>query len=732
MSYQKLLQKAGEYLPPEKIGVVEDAYKFAAEQHEGQMRLSGDPYLEHPLQTALILAEFQLDASTLAAGLLHDIPEDCGLPVEEIEARFGPEIAKLVDGVTKLKQVTLTASGAAVNTVQAENLKKMLITMAKDLRVVFIKLADRLHNMRTLDPLRPERQVAIAQETMEIYAPLANVLGIWEWKSELEDLAFKYIDPEMYGDIRRELDEEEQERDEFINKAIETLKTEFDRVGLVAEITGRPKHIYGIYQKKKRYAALGRYFDKIYDIFAIRIIVDTVSECYSAIGVIHSLWHPFPETFDDYIANPKSNGYRALHTVVRAFNVTALEIQVRTQEMHRIAEHGEANHWEYKEGETRDKHLGESVAWMRELIEWHREFSGVEDFVESIKTDVFSDQVFVYTPKGEIKDMPLGSTPLDFAYRVHTELGHRCIGAKVNNKLVPFSYKLKNGDVVEILSAKTAKGPSLDWLNENLGYVSTSHAKAKIRQWFNRQERVENIERGRLILEKELRHLGLQIERQIIAEMFNYTNLDDFLAALGFGGITAHQLAIKLAAGEEKPEIPAVTALPRISPSAVQVLGVGDLVTNLAGCCHPLPGDDIIGYITRSRGVTIHRVDCHNIINEKEKERLVPVQWGQTDLLYPVKVQIEAWDRVGLISDISTVVAEEKVNIASVNLSEGDAQKITVDLTLETKGLAHLSHLMKRLDAIKGIVSANRTGMEISQPAVANPAATKKRKTKSR
>jgi guanosine-3',5'-bis(diphosphate) 3'-pyrophosphohydrolase len=730
MDFEELKQKAAEYLPPEKLAVVEEAYKFAAEQHRGQMRLSGKPYIEHPLQTSLILAEFQLDASTLAAGLLHDIPEDCGLLVEEIESKFGPEIAKLVDGVTKLKQVTLTASGAAVSATQADNLKKMLITMAEDLRVVFIKLADRLHNMRTLSPLPPERQYVIAQETMEIYAPLASVLGIWEWKAELEDLAFMYIDPEMYGDIKKEVDEQEKKRDEFIRKSIEKLKVEFDKVGLVAEISGRPKHIYGIYQKKKRYAALGRYFDKIYDIFAIRIIVDTVAECYSAIGVIHSLWHPFPETFDDYIANPKPNGYRALHTVVRAFDVTPLEIQVRTQEMHRIAEHGEANHWEYKEGETRDRQLGESVAWMRELIEWHREFSGVEDFVESIKTDVFSDQVFVYTPRGEIKDMPLDSTPLDFAYRVHTELGHRCIGVKVNNKLVPFSYKLKNGDVVEIITSKNAKGPSLDWLNENLGYVSTSHAKAKIRQWFNRQERVENIERGRLILEKELRHLGIQVERQIIAEMFGHTSLDDFLAAVGAGGITSHQLALKLAAREEKPEIPTVAAPSRISPSAVQVLGVGDLVTNLAGCCHPLPGDDIIGYITRSRGVTVHRVDCHNIVNEKEKERLIPVQWGRNDLLYPVNVQIEAWDRVGLISDISTIVAEEKVNIASVNMINGDGQKIVVDLTLETKGLAHLSHLLNKLDAIKGIISVNRIGVEMPQPAAAQSPGTRKRRIK--
>jgi guanosine-3',5'-bis(diphosphate) 3'-pyrophosphohydrolase len=716
MDFSKLLEKAGEYLPPEKIAVVEDAYNFAAEKHQGQQRLSGEPYLEHPLQTALIVAEFQLDASTLAAALLHDIPEDCGLPIAEIEARFGREIAKLVDGVTKLDKLSLTASGVKVVATQAENLKKMLITMAEDLRVVFIKLADRLHNMRTLDALPPERQYSIAQETMGIYAPLANVLGIWEWKNQLEDLAFQYIDREMYREIKEEIDKEQRHWQQFINRAIKALKTEFDRVGLEADISGRLKHIYGIYQKKKRYAAVGRYFDKIYDIFALRVIVDSKSDCYNAFGVVHGLWHPVPGTFDDYIKNSKPNGYQAIHTVVRAFGTTPVEIQIRSHDMHEVAERGEANHWKYKEGETRDKQLGESVARMRELIESHRGSSRVEDFIESIKTDVFSDQVFVYTPKGEIKDMPRGSTPLDFAYRVHTEMGHRCIGTKVNHKLVPFSYELENGDVVEIITSKTAKGPSLDWLNENLGYIRTSHARTKIRQWFNKQERVENIERGRLILERELRHLGLQMDRQLLAEMFGYTSPDDLLAALGYGGITAHQLAVTLAAREEKPKLPEVEVYPgRVSPSAVQVLGVGDLVTNLAGCCHPLPGDKIIGYITRSRGVTIHREDCYNIVNEKEKERLVPVTWGQSDLLYPVNIQVEAWDRVGLMSDITTVVAEEKVNIARVSLNNIDNQRIMVDLTLETKGLAHLSHVMKKLDAVKGIVGVTRIGDETSR-----------------
>lgn len=715
MRFKTLLKRAGEYLPPEKMAVVEDAYKFAAEKHRGQKRLSGEPYLEHPLQTAMILAEFQLDPSTLAAALLHDIPEDCGLPIEAIESRFGLEIARLVDGVTKLEQVSSTASGVVVTVSQADNIKKMLITMAKDVRVVFIKLADRLHNMRTLDALSKERQLAIARETMEIYAPLANVLGIWVWKSQLEDLAFMYIDPDMYAEIKNEIDSQQRQWQRFINRTIRALKEEFDRVGLVAEVSGRLKHIYGIYRKKKRYAAMRRHFDEIYDIFAVRVIVDE-NDCYNAFGIIHGLWRPVQDAFDDYISAPKPNGYRAIHTVVRAFGTTPVEIQIRDHEMHKMAEYGEANHWKYKEGEHKETQLGDSVARMREVIESHRALSDVDDnLMESLKTDVFTDQVFVYTPKGEIKDMPRGSTPLDFAYRVHTELGHRCIGAKVNNKLVRLNYELKNGDVVEILSSKTEKKPSLDWLNENLGYVRTSHARNKIRQWFNRQERAENIERGREILEKELRHLGLQIDRQILGELFGYTNPDDFLAALGNGNITAHQLALKLAAREEQPQLPEITPPHRVSPSAVQVLGVGDLVTNLASCCNPLPGDNIIGYITRSRGVTVHRVDCHNIINEQEKERLVEVQWGQTDLMYPVNIQIEAWDRVGLMSDITTVVAEEQVNIAGVKMVEGENHKITVDLTLETRGLAHLNQVMKKIDAVKGVLGVSRMGDDVSK-----------------
>jgi GTP diphosphokinase / guanosine-3',5'-bis(diphosphate) 3'-diphosphatase len=717
MELTQLLEKAREYLPPEKLGVIEEAYKFASEKHQGQVRMSGEPFLEHPLQTAYILAQLQLDASSLAAALLHDIPEDTGLPIEEIEKRFGAEIAKLVDGITKLSKVPLATSAIMTNATQAENLRKMLVAMAEDLRVVFIKLADRLHNMRTLGALPRDRQMKNAQETLEIFAPLAHRLGIWELKWQLEDYSFRYLEPEEYQRIARLVDTKRAQREKFITRAIELLKKEFEKVNLEADISGRPKHIYSIYQKMQRYAAMGRHFDEIHDLLALRVLVNTIPDCYHAVGIIHSIWHPLPDVFDDYIANPKPNGYQALHTAVMALGTTPLEVQIRTREMHHVAEYGVAAHWRYKEGESKDVRFEERMAWLRQLIEWHRELSGAEEFLESVKTDIFIDQVFVYTPKGEIKDLPRGATPLDFAYRVHTDLGHRCIGSKVNGKLVPLTTELKNGDVVEIIAAKGARGPSLDWLNPNLGYARTSHARGKIRQWFNKQERTENIERGRQILDKELRRLGIKTERQALAAMFNFTNQDDFQAAVGNGSVTAQQIIVKLAAQEEKTKPLTETATPRPTLSTVHVMGVGDLMTNIAQCCHPVPGDKIIGYITRSRGVTIHREDCHNVINEDERERLIPVEWGQSDTLYPVSIQVEAWDRVGLMRDVTTVVAEEKVNITSVNLTENNGHSVKLFMTLETKGLAQLSQILKKIDNVKGVISVGRVGDEVSRPA---------------
>ncbi len=714
MNFSQFIGRVRQYLPPEKIAIVEDAYDFASKAHQGQMRKSGEPYIEHPLQVALTLAELQLDAASLAAALLHDIPENCGVAISEIEAKFGSEVGKLVDGSTKLGKLPLQASGdVATSGSQAENLRKMLVAMAEDLRVVFIKLADRLHNMRTLDALPPEKQHSIAQETLEIYAPLAHRLGIWELKWQLEDFSFRYLEPEKYHRIAKLVAARRSQRESVINQIIQTLKGEFDRAGLRAEMSGRPKHIYSIYQKMEKYSALGKRFNDIHDLLALRVLVSTVPDCYSAVGIIHSLWRPLPDEFDDFIANPKPNGYQSLHTAVMCLGTVPLEVQIRTREMHHITEYGVAAHWRYKEGEKKDIHFEERIAWLRQLIDWHRELSGAEELLESIRTDIFVDQVFVYTPKGEIKDLPKGSTPLDFAYRVHTELGHQCVGARVNGSLVPLNYQLNNGDVIEIISTKRTKGPSRDWLSPHLGYIRTSHARTKIRQWFNKQARVENIERGQELLGKELRHLGMKLsEREEIAKLFSYDSLDDFLAAIGSGGITTHQIALRVATQQEQAA--AVTeAAPLKQPvSAIKVLGVGDLLTQLAKCCHPVPGDDIIGYVTRNRGVTIHRQDCHNVIGEDEKERLIPVEWGQTDSLYPVNIQVEAWDRVGLMRDITTVVAGEKVNIASVSFANNDDHTSSTFLTLETRNLAQLSRLLAKIEGVPGVLNVARAGDE--------------------
>jgi GTP pyrophosphokinase len=463
----------------------------------------------------------------------------------------------------------------------------------------------------------------------------------------------------------------------------------------------------------ERYQSQGKYFDDIHDLMALRVLVASVTDCYTAVGIIHSLWHPIPGEFDDYIANPKPNGYQSLHTSVMYQGTTPLEIQIRTREMHNFSEYGMAAHWRYKEGGSHDARFEEKLGWLRQLIEWHRELSLTEDFLESVKTDILIDQVFVFTPKGEIKDLPKGATPLDFAYRIHTELGNRCIGAKVNGRLVPLSYQLNNGDVVDILRSKADRGPSRDWLSPNLGYVKTSHAREKVRQWFKKQQREENIERGREILEHELRRLGIKLsERLELAKKFNYDNLDDFLMTLGYGGISTRQIAQKLVSEQAPPEIPISPTPAKTSTSPVTVLGSSDLLTHLAQCCNPVPGDKIIGFITRSRGVTVHREDCYNVINEEERERLVPVEWSHSDALFPMRIQVDAWDRVGLVRDITTIVAEEKINIAAMTLNNHDDGTISAVFTLETKGLSQLSRLMGRIEGVRGVIAITRLGDE--------------------
>lgn len=725
MSYDELMEIIGKYLPPEKVAIIRDAYNYATKAHEGQLRKSGEPFFEHPLKVALTLAELQLDTSSLAAALLHDVPEDCGVPITEIEKKFGTEIARLVDGVTKLSKLTLNTQGEFTHRPgaaqkQAENLRKMLVAMSEDLRVVFIKLADRLHNMQTLEFLSSEKRRSIAQETIEVYAPLAHRLGIWELKWQLEDLSFRYLEPRKYHQIARLLNSRRIEREIFINEVIQTLRQAFERAGLDGEVSGRPKHIYSIHQKMETYATLGKDFDDIHDLLAIRVLVKSISDCYSALGIVHNLWHPLPDQFDDYIANPKANGYQSLHTTVLCQGVTPLEVQIRTHDMHRIAEYGVASHWRYKEGEKKDMRFEERVGWLRQLVEWHRELSGAEEFLESVKTDIFNDQVFAYTPKGEIKDLPSGATPIDFAYRVHTDLGHRCAGAKVNGRLVPLNYQLKNGDVVEIIAAKGDRGPSRDWLNPVLGYVKTSQARGRIRQWFKKLERTENIERGREALDKSMRQLGIPfVEREKLSKLFKYDNLDDFYASIGYGDITTHQIALKLAA-QQQPKVTEV-APPKQATSAVTVRGVSNLLTQLAHCCNPVPGDKIVGYITRNRGVTVHRQDCHNVVNEDEKDRLIPVEWGETTSLYPVQIQVQAQDRVGLMRDITTLVADEKINIVGVNLSSNTDGTIAISISLETSNLAQLSRLLVKIEGIRGVINATRLGERPAPPPSPQP-----------
>jgi guanosine-3',5'-bis(diphosphate) 3'-pyrophosphohydrolase len=710
MDVTPLLDKAKQYLPPEKLELLKEAYEYAAKAHEGQMRKSGSPYMEHPLETALILADLQLDAASLAAALLHDVPEDTNVALEAIRKKFGPEISRLVEGVTKLNKITWLKAPASEEKSHAENLRRMLMAMAQDLRVVFIKLADRLHNMRTLAPLSEEKRKTISQETLDIYAPLAHRLGIREVKWQLEDLAFRYLEPEHYHDIAKLVAVRRKQREEFIDEVVKKLQDELNKSDVKAEVLGRPKHIYSIYNKINKYAAMGKNFGDIHDLFAVRVLVETVQDCYKALGVIHNLWHPLPEEFNDYIANPKDNGYQSLHTTVMSQGTTPLEIQIRTYEMHRLSDYGVAAHWRYKESVKEDKQFEDKIAWLRQLIEWQSELDS-EQFMESLKTDVFIDQVFVYTPRGEIKALPRGATPLDFAYRIHTDVGHRCIGAKVNGKLVPLNTELKNGDIVEVMTTKADKAPSRDWLNPDLGYVKTSHGMEKIRQWFKKQERTQNIERGKQILDREVRRLGVSLPgADDLLKLFEYDSYDDFLAAVGYGGVTPHQIAIKLTQEEEEePEELPVTEVRKAAVSGVEVLGVGDLLTRIAECCRPVPGDDIIGFITRSKGVSIHRKDCPNIMSLKEQERLIDVNWGHISDLYSITVQINAWNRVGLLKDISTVVAGEKVNISNINFKDSDSKDdVNLHVTLDVRDMNQLNHILSKITSIPGVVSATR------------------------
>jgi len=715
MTFESLLQKLPSDLPPEDIELLRRAYEMARDAHGNAERASGEAYVTHPLNVAAILADLHLDTETIAAALLHDVPEDTECTLDDIRQAFGPRIANLVEGVTKLGQIGQWAS-LPRDLRRAESLRKMFLAMVDDVRVVLIKLADRLHNMRTLGALPLEKRQRIAQETMDIFAPLANRLGIWQIKWELEDLAFRHLRPGIYRELSTLLTQRREERERYIQNVINILERELAKEGIVAKISGRPKHIYSIWRKMQR---KGIGFEQIYDIHGVRVIVPEVRDCYAALGVVHTLWRPIPGEFDDYIATPKDNMYRSLHTAVVGPEGHPLEVQIRTEEMHRTAEYGIAAHWRYKEpGLKRDVDFENKIAWLRQLMDWREEVTDAYEFVDSLKTDVFQDRVYVFTPKGDVIDLPAGATPIDFAYQVHTEIGHRCRGARVNGKLVPLNYQLRNGDQVEILTAKRG-GPSRDWLNPHLNYVKTSRARSKIRRWFRQQDQEQNIALGRQVVERELRRLNISQSYEDIAQRFGYEKVDDFLATVGYGGINSQQLATKVLELEreqcekEEEAAPLVELPKKRAPALViegmKVKGTGHLLTTLARCCNPLPQDDIVGYVTRGRGITIHRRDCPNILATRERERLIEVEWGEAPPTYPVMISVRAYDRPGLLRDITTLVADENVNVAQASASLDRAENIAlITATLEVSSAVQLARILARIEKLPNVLEARR------------------------
>ncbi|MBA2372792.1 MAG: bifunctional (p)ppGpp synthetase/guanosine-3',5'-bis(diphosphate) 3'-pyrophosphohydrolase, partial [Chloroflexi bacterium] len=665
------------HYPQAELEPVGRAFDMAVDAHKAQRRATGEPYVTHPIATAQALAELGIDPVAIQAALLHDVPEDTEYSLTDVEERFGAEVAQLVDGVTKLSKFSTHTHEQQ----QAENIRKMLLAMAQDIRVVLIKLADRLHNMRTLHGLPPEKQLRIARQTMEIYAPLAERLGIWQMKWELEDLAFKVLEPERFRELAKLLDTRRKGRETYIDRAIAELRPKLVEAEIAADLQGRPKHIASIWKKMQRKSAE---FGEIYDVYAIRVLVDEIRDCYATLGVVHSMWRPIPGQFDDYIAVPKNNLYQSLHTAVIALDGKALEIQIRTHAMHQVSEVGIAAHWRYKEGSRSDREYDAKLAWLRQLMDWQRDVSDATEFVEGIKLDIFQDQVFVFTPKGDIKDLPAGATPLDFAYRIHTDVGHRTIGAKINNRLVPLDYRLKNGDIVEIVTTKGEHGPSRDWMN----VVRTSHAREKIRQWFKRKDRDENIVHGRESLDRELRRLARTSAATVgadriaeVGKLYNFETADDFFAAIGYGAVSAQSVVTRLGVvDDEKLALPPVAPPQTPRTGGVRVNGVGDLLVRFAKCCHPIPGDPIVGFITRGKGVTVHLGTCPTVVNEREVSRLIEVEWEAAPTqTYPIAIRVVAYDRTGLLNDITQVVAENKVNIvaAAVNVNPDHTAIVT-------------------------------------------------------
>jgi GTP pyrophosphokinase len=709
----ELFRRAREAIPHADHDLIRRAYLFAREAHAGQTRASGDPYISHSVAVATILVGLRLDAATIASALLHDVPEDTPHTIEEIRDVFGPEIASLVDGVTKLGRIEWKSREER----QAENLRKMFLAMAKDIRIILIKLADRVHNMRTIRFLPEWKQKRTARETLEIYAPLTERLGIGSFKRELEDLAFEVLEPEAYRAIAQEIDRSRKEQEELLGRVVETLYRELNRAGVRVErsnITARPKHVYSIYQKMQRPKYQGQGVGRIYDRIGVRVIVNDVRECYETLGIVHSLWKPIPGEVDDYIANPKTSGYQSLHTAVICEG-HPLEIQIRTPEMHRAAEHGIAAHWRYKEGGGRaEGEFAQKLSWLRQLLEWHQEMQDAREFMHSVKIDLFQNEVFVFTPKGDVIDLPAGATPVDFAFRIHTDVGYHTTGAKVNGRLVPLNYRLQSGDIVEILTSKSSPGPSRDWL----AFVQTSNARTKIRQWFKKERRDENILRGREMLEKEVRRSGgaasLRSESlREVAARFGLPDEEELFAALGNGDLSLLQVVQSLRGPEAPPEVARPQPPAERPPGAahgIRIRGVDNVLMRFGRCCSPLPGDPVTGYITQGRGVSIHRVDCPNMeFLRAHPERFVEVEWeASTDGTYHVEIEVEALDRVGLLKDILAAIAETKTNVVSVNARVRKDKVGVINLVLDIRNVTQLTSVMQRIGQVKEVVSVER------------------------
>ena len=705
--------------------LIQKAYNYAVSHHGDQLRKSGEPYIIHPTNVAYLIAELGLDEQTICAALLHDVVEDTEVTYETLKEEFGQEIAEMVDGVTKLKKIQY----ATIEENQVENYRKMFLAMGKDIRVIIIKLADRLHNMRTLQFLKRERQIAISEETMQLYAPLANRLGFYSMKWELEDLAFQYLYPEEYEELVKGIEQKREERLKFIEKIMSDIKTQLKKQHIDVEVTGRAKHLYSIYRKMLRD---NKTLDQIYDLFALRIIVNSVKDCYAVLGVVHDMYNPMPGRFKDYIAVPKTNMYQSIHTTLLGEKGTPFEVQIRTWDMHRIAEYGIAAHWAYKEANYGSK-KGQKVvtaqedklAWLRETLEWQQEMQDPQQFLEALKTELFEDEVYVFTPKGSIKVLPRGATPIDFAYSIHAEIGNRMTGAKINSKMVPIITPIKNGDIVEIITSDNSKGPSLDWLK----FVKSTSAKNKIQQWFKKERKTENIEKGKEYIERELKRIGIDHSELFkieyinpMLERYKYKNLDEMYASVGFGSMSATKIIARMLI-EYRKEHKEETIEQKIeeleieknkktksSNSGIVVKGIENCLVKLSKCCNPLPGDEIIGYITKGRGVSVHRKDCVNINDLlKEENRIIEVEWYEQEKAgYTVEITIFANDRNGLLGDIMQEINKSKAKILSVN-ARATKEKIAVtEVALEVDSLESLNKIIKELRKLDSIYEVNR------------------------